>query len=335
MAKWFIERIKLPLKYRWSIARGSSDFRENLIITFRDGDFSGMGEVAFLTGTGVTLEQIEKEFESFCSLVPDAINGLEDMMEILESDELDIHTNLRFGIESAYVHFVSKILGGSVSHVLGIEKVTKLKTCFSLPILPVSDYKAFIDEHDLTRFHSLKMKVNANDSTEAVDSILKYYDGQLWLDANESFKTANEVKLFCDKLDMARIDIMEQPLPSDLYDEQKKLKLLSLDCDLIADESLGNGAIYEEVAELYDGVNIKLMKAGGYFSALRQIRQAKRFGLKVMLGCMLETSLGISSALNIAHDLDYIDLDSFMFLETDPFSLVFEEFGVIQGDINQ
>ncbi len=335
MAKWFIERIKLPLKYRWSIARGSSDTRENLIITFRDGDFSGKGEVAFLTGAGITIEEIEKEFESFCSLVPPAINGLEEMMEILESGELDIHSNLRFGIESAYVHFVSQILGGSVSHVLGIDKVTKVKTCFSLPILPSEEYQAFIEKHNLARFHSLKIKVKGDESLEGLISILKTFSGQLWLDANESFKTADEVRLFCDKLDMSRIDIIEQPLPTKLYEEQKKLKLMSLDCDLIADESLGNGAIYEEIAELYDGVNIKLMKAGGYFSALRQIRQAKRFHLKVMLGCMLETSLGISSALNIADGVDYIDLDSFLFLETDPFSLVFEEFGVIQGNVNQ
>lgn len=335
MAKWFIERIKLPLKYRWSIARGSSLSRINLIISYQDGDFIGRGEVAFLTGAGISIDEAEQEFKNFCHFVPDSINGLEEMMEVLESDNLNLHSNLRFGIESAYVHFVSQLLNGSVSHVLGIDNTSKLSTSFSLPILENNNYEDFIINHNLKRFKALKVKVKGISSIAGVNNILKSFNGELWLDGNECFQSALEVKDFCQQIDLNRIEVLEQPLPCDYFDEQQKLKSMKLDLNIIADESIGSGPIYDDIAKLYDGVNIKLMKAGGYFSALRQIRQAKRLGLKVMLGCMLETSLGISSALNIANDADFIDLDSFLFLESDPFGLVFEEEGHIQGMSNQ
>jgi glutamate racemase len=71
------------------------------------------------------------------------------------------------------------------------------------------------------------------------------------------------------------------------------------------------------------------MKSGGYLKGLKQIRQAKILGLKTMLGCMIETSLGISSALNISSGVDYLDLDGFLLIKKDPFNILTEENGKI------
>ena len=72
-----------------------------------------------------------------------------------------------------------------------------------------------------------------------------------------------------------------------------------------------------------------MMKAGGYLRAIKQLRQAKSLGLKTMLGCMVETSLGISSALNIAGGVDYFDLDGCLLIKEDPYKLISEENGKI------
>ena len=78
---------------------------------------------------------------------------------------------------------------------------------------------------------------------------------------------------------------------------------------------------------MFDGVNIKIMKSGGLLCAVSQMQTARDLGLKVMLGCMVESSLGISYALALSSLGDYFDLDGFLFLKEDPFSLVEEKGG--------
>ena len=97
----------------------------------------------------------------------------------------------------------------------------------------------------------------------------------------------------------------------------------------MADESITTGEVTSYYKERFDGINIKLMKSGGYFTAIKQIRQAKRLGLEIMIGCMIESSLGISSAMNLAYGLDYFDLDGMLIIQKDPFDLVHENNGML------
>lgn len=336
MATWSIKRVQLPLKFTWNIARGKCSERENLYISYQDGDFIGTGEVAFMTNEGKTITEIENRFQQFSEEVAKNINGLEDMMAILEDSDLDDFTQLRFGIESAYVHFLAQLLNGNVQSVLGIETVTKRQTCFSLPILEKDQYGDFIKEHQLERFSALKIKVNKESGLGALKEVRDKYQGDLWVDANESFSDVQDCLHFLKEAKAFHVKIMEQPFKRNDYQSFMNLKDVNQTGILIfADESLTYGAITDNFSQYFDGVNIKLMKAGGYFSALRQIREAKKLGLKVLLGCMLESSLGIYSAMNICSGADYIDLDSTLFLTEDPLNLVYEESGLIQISSNQ
>ena len=336
MAKWSAKRIKMPLKYKWNISRGECIERVNLFISYEDGQLSGIGEVAFMTHEGPSIEEIELEFSQFLESVPKDINGLEDMMAVFENLDFELSPNLRFGIESAYVHFLASLLDGNVQNVLGVETVTKAQTSYSLPILKSGEYTEFIKLNKLNRFSALKIKVNGVDCLPLLEEISEAYDGSLWLDANESFQNANETLSFIENIKKYNIDLIEQPLKRDMFEDSIFLKTHNdSGIKLIADESLTNGVVHAGYCDAYDGVNIKLMKAGGYFSALRQMREAKPLKLKVMVGCMLESSLGIYSALNILEGANYIDLDSVLFFEKDPFNLVFEESGQIQYSQNQ
>lgn len=336
MASWSIKRVHLPLKFNWTIARGSADSRENLYITYQDGDFVGMGEVAFLTGAGKPIEEVEQKFQTFVEEVPKTINGLEDMMAILEKMDFDEFLALRFGLESAYVHFLAQLLEGSVQSVLGISSISKCATSYSLPILELGAYKAFIEEHRLKRFDSLKLKVTRDNAIDIVKEVRKEYAGDLWIDANESFEEVEEVLEVLNVVAPYRVILMEQPFAKNHYQKYLSLKKENRSGILIiADESLGAGPITSDYGDAFDGVNIKLMKSGGYFNALKQLRSAKKLNLKVLVGCMLESSLGIYSALNISAEADFIDLDSTIYLKNDPLNLVFEERGMIQFASNQ
>jgi len=217
--------------------------------------------------------------------------------------------------------------------VLGVREVSKILTSHSVPIMPVEEIGSYLKTNNLTRFHSLKVKVGKFDDHRVVEKIAELYKGAIRIDGNEAFSEAKEVLSFCEALKSLPIEFLEQPLAANNHEEafllREQTKVM-----LIADESVQSGPIVDDFQKMFHGVNIKLMKAGGYIKAMNQLREARALGLKTMLGCMIETSLGISSAMNIAHGVDFFDLDGFLFLEKDPFNLIYEENGVLYYSYN-
>jgi glutamate racemase len=189
--------------------------------------------------------------------------------------------------------------------------------------------EAFIKEHNLKRFSVLKVKVNRENAHDFCQEILRLTDVPLRVDANESFVSASETIQFLQNFsNISRLEFLEQPLHSSLHDEALELKKHSK-VFLMADESVTKEEVNEYFSDRFHGINVKMMKAGGYMKAVKQLRQAKLLGLKTMLGCMVETSLGISSALNISGGVDFYDLDGSLLLKEDPYKLISEENGKI------
>lgn len=327
MFKWSIQELELPLKFNWNISRNSSTFKRNFIVTVKNGSLEGKGEVAFNVRYGESAQQIIEKFEEFKNNVPGEITGIENLVLIL--DNMDLPQSLKFGIESSFMHYISNLSGKSVPLLLGTNTINSASTSFSIPIMEVGEIKKFYDDNNLARFQSIKVKVNRDIAVDFTKEVLKYAKVPLRIDANESFESTQEVMKFLEAIgDTKRIEFLEQPMKSSMHDEALELKEHS-PVILIADESITGESINQYHAERFHGVNIKLMKSGGYVKALKQLRQAKQLGLKTMLGCMVETSLGISCALNLAGGVDYLDLDGFLLLKEDPFKLVLEENGKV------
>lgn len=325
MMKWSIEQLHLPLKFNWKISRSEVNFKENFIVKLMVDDMEGLGEVAFNFRYGESKEEIIKEFEEFQRDFPQNIHTVEEVMEFCS--ERDLSMSLRFGIESAFVHYLAKASDKSVSELLGVPNVTSVKTSFSLPILSALDIEEFINTYQLSRFESLKIKINKENAVSAVNTLLNVYQGKIRIDANESWEKAIDVLDFISQIsDLNRVEFLEQPLRADCHDEAILLKEKS-PVLLMADESVTHQEISDYYVERFHGVNIKLMKTGSYMRAVRQLREAKKLGLKTMLGCMVETSLGIVSAINIAYGVDFLDLDGHLLLEKDPYNFVLEEKG--------
>ena len=324
MSKWTIEKISLPLKVDWTISRSSTKQKQNYVIRYKDHDFEGFGEVAFNSRYDESAEEVEKAFDEFALNCPKELFGLESFDGLL--DQADMPNALKFGIESAFVHFLARLSEREVQEILGVNRVKQVETSFSLPIIDPSDVKNFIESLNLSRFSALKIKVGKEGASDLVKEVHKYFNGSLRIDANEAFNSVEDTLKFCDDLKGMPIEFLEQPMPANFFEEYLELKPKS-PFELMADESVTDGRITEELLKRFHGVNIKLMKAGGYFKAIKQLRDAKKLGLKTMVGCMIESSLGISSAMNIAYGCDFLDLDGFMFLEKDPYNLVYEEKG--------
>jgi L-alanine-DL-glutamate epimerase-like enolase superfamily enzyme len=327
MFNWSIKEIELPLKFTWNISRNSSDIKRNFIIEVKNGSISALGEVAFNVRYGESRELILEKFEEFKAQAPAEFNGIENLVAFLET--MDLPQSLKFGIESSFVHYVAILSGKSVAQLMGTNVVSSVKTSFSIPIMEVGKVEAFILENNLKRFSVLKVKVNRDNAHDFCQEILRVTNVPLRIDANESFETASETLKFLSKFSqIERLEFLEQPLKSDCHEEALELKKHS-PVFLMADESVTKEEINEYFVERFHGINVKMMKAGGYMKALKQLRQAKLLGLKTMLGCMIETSLGISSALNISGGVDFYDLDGCLLIKNDPYKLVSEENGKI------
>ncbi len=327
MFSWSIKEIELPLKFTWNISRNSSDIKRNFIVEVKNGSISAMGEVAFNVRYGETRELILEKFEEFRSHAPSDFTGVESLVAFMET--MDLPQSLKFGIESSFVHYIAILSGKNVAQLMGTNVVSSVKTSFSIPIMEVGKVEAFIRENNLQRFSALKVKVNRDNAHDFCREILRLTNVPLRVDANESFENASETLKFLSNFEnLSRLEFLEQPLRSDLHDEMLELKKHS-SVFLMADESVTKQEINNYYPERFHGINVKLMKAGGYMKALKQLRQAKLLGLKTMLGCMVETSLGISSALNISGGVDFYDLDGCLLIKEDPFKLVSEENGKI------
>ena len=324
MQKWSLDRINLELKYDWRVARSSCIKKVNFFVTMSDSEYKGQGEIAFNTRYGESEESIQKGFEEFTQAVPSALESLEQLLGIL--DELNLTGSVRFGIESAFMHYLSDLSERPVCELLGVEKISSVTTDYTLPLMDIGEIGDFIKKYNLTRFNILNLKISHEESVERINEVFKFFSGKVSLDANESWSSPDDVINFMEQLKNRPIEYLEQPLKASLYEEQLYLKKHST-IDLFADESLIDQTVNEFYSDRFDGVNVKLMKCGGYIRAIKQLRDAINLGMNTKIGCMVESSLGISSAMNIADLADYIDLDSFLYLESNPLDLLFEENG--------
>ncbi len=324
MQTWSIKSYDLKLKIPCNSSQEESLSSTSFVINIVDDDLEGSGEVAPSKRFEETSETIIAGFNKFKLDLPTSLQSLEELLEHL--DECEIKGALRFGIESAFVHFLSRLSVKTVPELLGVSNATSAQTSFSLPLMQEKQLKNFFNQFSVGRFSCLKIKCSKDLKVSYLEQVAIFYSGPLILDFNEDFKNPDDFLALCKKLTDFNILFVEQPLPASYFDEYLYLKQKRI-IPIFADESVTDQQITEFYAERFDGITIKLMKSGGYIRAIKQLKDAKSLGLSTMLGCRLETSLGISSGLNLASLAKFQNLDGTLFLENDPFSLIFEEKG--------
>lgn len=326
MLTWDIEEKKLELIYNWKISRSESLYKVNFFISVKDDSGLGTGEVAPNLRYDENPEKIQQQFTTFLSSEPDKIRTLEELTELLSS--LELCNSLRFGIESAFIHYLSSKNHLKVYNLLNIQQPKLIDTTYTLPIMKIGEIEEFIVKYNLQRFRSLKIKINSNEGYETIKEVAKHYIGPIKIDANEAWNNPDDLLMLFEKIKEYNIEFVEQPMPSILKNEYIYLKNKSF-FELIADESVIKSPDFNELKTQFHGVNMKLMKAGGYLEGVRILNEARKVGLKTMIGCMVETTLGISSAMNLCTKINYIDLDGFFIIKNEPFKLVAEKEGLL------
>jgi L-alanine-DL-glutamate epimerase-like enolase superfamily enzyme len=179
----------------------------------------------------------------------------------------------------------------------------------------------------------LKIKVNQAEGLELLREVAHVLPGHaLLVDGNEAWPDADAVLQFLERaaaLPGLNLRFLEQPLPAAFADHYRYLQPRSL-VPLLADESVTDTADFADIAQQFHGVNVKLMKAGGYRRGIELLRNTRAHGLMPMLGCMVETSVGIAAAMQISALADVHDLDGFLIVKDEPFGLVTEAAGLLR-----
>lgn len=329
MLHWSIEIIHLDLKYTWKISRNATDFKKNVIVKVTDGIISGLGEGAPNVRYNESADLCVEEFNRFKNLIGTLSNDFTSIRKAIT--EGFVSHALAFAIESAWFHYRSKVESKSVSELLNIAPTRSVATSYTIPIMEIGALKTFFDQNNLDRFPYIKLKVNADDATDALKELMTFCKQPIMVDANEAFKDVEECILWLERIKNLPLVFVEQPLPSNMKEESAYLKKHS-PFIMMADEAVTDTADFTELKRSFDGINMKLMKAGGYVNGLRLLKEARDNNMKTMIGCMVETSLGISSAMNLCSMTDYADLDSFILLKEEPFGLVSEKEGVLKSE---
>jgi L-alanine-DL-glutamate epimerase-like enolase superfamily enzyme len=322
---WSITPIVLDLKYTWKISRNASDQKTNLIITCSDGKLSGKGEAAPNIRYDESAELGIKQFESILQEL-ERIDDLSSLQSLLK--EKRIFNSLAFAIESAWTHFQSSLQKKPVSALLGLQPPGEVGISYTIPIMDTGLLKSFYNDNRLHRFPYIKLKVNHEDAYESLKHLVSFCSSPIMVDANESFTDVEQCIYWMEKIKRIPLVFLEQPMPAGMRAESEYLKKYS-PFTLFADESVTDHAEFSDLKKSFDGMNMKLMKAGGYQNGIRLLQDAKTNNMKTMIGCMVETTLGISSAMQLCSLVDYADLDSFLLLKEEPFNLVDERDGIL------
>jgi L-alanine-DL-glutamate epimerase-like enolase superfamily enzyme len=316
-----LEEQLLELKYTWKIARNSSDLKINFFVRISDNQLESIGEVAPNVRYGESSDLIKQQFETLLLKGLNSINNLTSLTNLFI--QTPICNSLRFGIESAFINYWCKRDTQSIFEYLKIPKPKSVFTAFSMPIMPIDELCSFYNDHNLKRFKHLKLKVNAENAVEAFQEISKVAHQPIMVDGNETWQNPDDVLKYIKALNTNKLLFIEQPMPASEIEAYKYLKPKA-SVEIIADESVTNNADMSQLKLQFHGINMKLMKAGGYIKGLEILNSARENGLKTMIGCMVETSIGISAAMNLCANVDYIDLDGFLIIKNEPYGLINE-----------
>lgn len=314
--KLWLEKRHLDLKVNWKLSRNQTTFKENYIVHYETDLGHFRSEIAPNIRYGETPDGIEEQFNMWAK----EEMGLENL------DRMPLFHSLRFGLESALLSFEAKKKNQTLTEFLGLGPMKAVPTSFSMPITAVGEIKDYLAP--LARFKHLKIKVDAETGVDMLQEIRKHTNAALRVDANEGWKSLEDFLKFEETLKGMNIELIEQPFPSTMREEYKELKKITA-YTLLADESIEDVGDFRELAKQFHAVNLKLMKTGSLIKAKSLLEEARAHNMKVMIGCMIETTIGISYGMLFSGMVDYVDLDGFLLVKDEPFHLVNETEGIL------
>jgi L-alanine-DL-glutamate epimerase-like enolase superfamily enzyme len=307
------QKFDLPLKHVFTIARGSTSVQETLIVQLSQDGLYGYGESTTNTFYGTTIqsmttaiESARAEIEGYTLGDPSAL--LDSLAPKLKGQEAALNA-----LDGAVHDLWGKLHGAPVYRLWGLTTEN----------IPLSDYTLGIDTpakmveklREMPGWPVYKIKLGTADDLGILRELRRHCDTTFRVDANCGWSAEQTIE-FSPIMKAMNVEFIEQPLPpQDREGARRAFENSAL--PLIADESCVVESDVERCVGLFHGINIKLVKCGGLAVGRRMALRARELGLKVMAGCMTESTVGISALAQLLPLLDYVDMDGAVLLAKD------------------
>jgi len=306
---------QLTLNHTFAVANSSKTSVENTFVRIESDGYVGYGEAAPSYFYQENTASIHRVMEAAIPMLQQNHDSVQSMMDQI-GESIPGNYAAKTGIELALQDLAAKKQLISIRDVFGVTNSQPITTSFTIGIdtLDVIKAKVFAAKE----YPILKVKLGTREDYEIIKTIRSITDKKLRIDANEGWSKEEAVEKI-NWLETQHVELVEQPLPADDIENTAWIKE-RVNLPLFADESVKRSRDIERLVGAFDGINIKLMKCGGIHEAVNMVKTASQFHLSTMLGCFIESSLGITAAAHIAPLVDYIDLDGALLLRDDPFA---------------
>lgn len=306
---------ELKLRHAFNLAKSSRTTTPDVLVQLEYDGIVGYGEASMPPYLGESVESVTK-FLSQLDLAqfsdPFRIEEIHEYMESVAPD----NRAAKASVDIALHDLLGKIMQQPWYKIWGLNPNNAPDTSFTIGIDTAEVVRKKVDE--AAPYNVLKVKMGLDNDKELVEIIRSKTDRPICVDANQGWNDKNMALEMCHWLAERNCLFVEQPLPKEMIEETAWLRERS-PLPIIADEFLQRLPDVIRAYEAYDGINIKLMKSTGMHEAYKMAVLAQSLGMKVMLGCMTETSCAISAASQLAPMVDWADLDGNLLIANDCF----------------
>ncbi|HZO93898.1 MAG TPA: dipeptide epimerase [Candidatus Baltobacteraceae bacterium] len=311
-----VEPLDLPLKHTFTIARSSESVAKTVVVRLRWNGLEGLGESA----------PSERYAENVAG-VSAGLRGLKLGDDPYAMDALlaGLPPAQACGLDIALHDLVGKDVDRPLWRLLGLDPARTPHTSFTIGIAPLDETIAKVRE--VGEHPVIKVKLGTGAELETLDAVRAIYTGTIRIDANEGWTPERAVELLR-AMERYEIEFCEQPIPAGNPERLRWIRERS-PIPIVADEDAKDARDLPALRDAVDGVNVKLVKCGGIRGALRMIHTARALGLKLMLGCMLESQILTTAAAQLSPLVDWADLDGPFLTAADPFDGIAYERGKI------
>ncbi len=303
---------QLTTKDPFGTAHGTRYHTDIVLVSLEQNGFTGYGEASMPP----YYEESQDMMLSFLGRIEVAeLLSYEEISEVhAYLDTIDTqHTATKCAIDIAWHDLKSKQRGLNLADFLNIN-CKDATTSMTIGIEEISRMIEKVKRYN--HFPSLKVKLNGQNDIEVISEIRNIYQGDILVDANQAWDTAAQGINTAAMFESLGVGLIEQPFKKGALSLNNALRDAT-SIPIVADEDCQRLGDVNNLSQYFDGINIKLMKCTGIYEAMQMIKAARALNLKIMLGCMTESSIGISAASYLASMVDWCDLDGNLLISND------------------
>lgn len=317
---------ELKLRHAFNLASSQRTTTPGVQVRIEYDGIVGYGEASMPPYLGETVASVTSflsrlDLQQFSD--PFALESIHDYMDSVSSAD----RAAKASVDIALHDLCGKIMGRPWYKIWGLNPDNAPCTSFTVSYdSNLDEFKAKID--DASPYKVIKVKMGLGHDKETIRAIRRYSDAPVCVDVNQGWTDKDKALEMCHWLNENNCLFVEQPMPKEMIEETAWLRERS-PLPIIADEFVQRLSDVRLASQAYDGINIKLMKSTGMHEAYKMAVLANALGMKVMLGCMTETSCAVTAAAQLSPMADWADLDGNLLIEND----LFDGLKIVDGKI--